>query len=42
MRVGGCGGKGAAFDHVLMAQERGFRFAGAGVPESGGLVVAGG
>ena len=42
MRVGGCGGEGAAFDYMLVAQERGFCFAGAGVPEPGGLVIAGG
>ena len=42
MRVGGCGGEGAAFDQVLVAQARGFYFAGTGVPESGGLVIAGG
>ena len=42
VRVGGGGSEDAAFDDVLVAEERGFGFAGAGVPESCGLVVAGG
>ncbi len=42
MGVAGGRGEGAAFDDVLVAEEGGFGFAGAGVPEARGLVVAGG
>ena len=40
--VAGGGGEDAAFDDVLVAEERGFGFAGAGIPETRSLVVTGG
>ncbi len=40
MGIGGRRSEDAAFNDVLVAEEGGFGFAGAGVPESGSLVVA--